>query len=217
MVQKVLVSLVDVGVRYKKSGNIFRKAQYYEALKSVNFDIFSGETLGIVGRNGSGKSTLLKVIAGIIKPNTGQVINHNVSVSLLTLQAGFDLNLSGKDNAILSGMLQGYSRKEVVSRLNEIHNFSELGDFFHEPVRTYSSGMKTRLGFSVSTIISPDILLIDEVLSVGDRDFKKKSEKAIISKIHSNQTVVLVSHSEGQISKLCDRAIIIENGVSRPA
>lgn len=207
-----VISLQDVAVRYKRAGSIFRKTQYYEALKSINLDIYPGETLGVLGRNGAGKSTLLKLISGIIKPNTGKITNSNVSVSLLALQAGFDQNLNGRDNAIISGMLQGYSRSEVETKLDEIHEFSGLEDFFYEPVHTYSSGMRTRLGFSVSTIISPDVLLIDEVLSVGDRDFREKAEKAMIAKIQSNQTVVLVSHAHSQILRLCDRAVVIESG-----
>lgn len=214
MSQQPIISLRDVGVSYKRAGSIFRKTQYYQALKSINLDIYPGETLGILGRNGAGKSTLLKIISGIIKPDSGEIINRGASVSLLALQAGFDLNLSGRDNAILSGMLQGYSRKEVESKLDEIHDFSELGDFFYEPVRTYSSGMRTRLGFSVSTTISPDVLLIDEVLSVGDKEFKKKAEQVILRKTQSDQTVVLVSHSEQQVARLCDRQIILSKNES---
>lgn len=214
MPQQPIISLKDVAVRYKRSGSIFRKTQYYQALKSINVDIYPGETLGIMGRNGSGKSTVLKLISGIIKPDKGTLINHNVSVALLSLQAGFDQNLSGRDNAILSGMLQGFSRREVENKLDEIESFSELGGFFNEPVQTYSSGMRTRLGFSISTIVSPDVLLIDEVLSVGDRHFREKAEKAMLSKMQSNQTVVLVSHAHEQICRLCDRAIAIENGIS---
>lgn len=211
---KPIISLQDVAVRYKRSGNVFRRKSYFDALKSINLDIYPGETLGILGRNGSGKSTLLRLISGVIKPDQGKVINHGVSVSLLALQAGFDLNLNGRDNAILSGMLQGYTRKEVEARLNEIQEYSELGDFFYEPVRTYSSGMRTRLGFSVTTIISPDVLLVDEVLSVGDQHFKEKAERTMIEKIQSQQTIILVSHSQQQIARLCDRAILIDDGIS---
>jgi len=209
-----IISLHDVSISYKRSGNVFRHRRYYEALKSVTFDIFQGETLGILGRNGSGKSTLLRVISGIIRPDKGKIINRGVSVSLLALQAGFDPNLSGRDNAILGGMLQGYSRKEVESRLGEIQEYSELGDFFDEPVRTYSTGMRARLGFSISTMVIPDVLLIDEVLSVGDVEFRKKAERTMISKIQSQQTVILVTHSLHQISHLCDRVVLLENGTS---
>jgi len=211
---KPIISLQNVAVRYKRSGNIFRPKSYYEALKSITLDIYPGETLGILGRNGSGKSTLLRIISGLIQPDQGKVINRGVSVSLLALQAGFDPNLNGRDNAILSAMLQGHSRQKVQTRLDEIQEYSELGDFFFEPVRTYSAGMRTRLGFSITTIISPDVLLVDEVLSVGDKHFKEKAERTMVAKIQSQQTVVLVSHSHHQIARLCDRAVLIDDGIS---
>lgn len=211
---EAIISLQDVAVRYKRSGNIFKRRSYFEALKSISLDIYPGETLGILGQNGSGKSTLLRVISGIIRPDRGKVINRNTSVSLLALHAGFDPNLSGRDNAVLGGILRGFSRCEVEEMLEEIQEYSELGDFFYEPVRTYSSGMSARLGFSISTIISPDVLLIDEVLSVGDKHFRDKAERTMISKIQSQQTVVLVTHSHEQITRLCDRAVLIEDGVS---
>jgi len=211
---EAIISLKDVGVRYKRSGNVFRRKSYYEALKSINLDIYPGETLGILGRNGAGKSTLLRIISGVIRPDQGQMVNRGVSVSLLALQAGFDPNLNGYDNAILGGMLQGYSRREVEGRLDEIQEYSELGDFFFEPVRIYSTGMRTRLGFSITTIISPDVLLIDEVLSVGDQHFREKAERTMVAKIQSQQTVVLVTHSLPQIVRLCDRAVLIDDGIS---
>jgi len=209
-----IISLQNVAVRYKRSGNVFKKKSYFEALKSINLDIYPGETLGILGRNGSGKSTLLRIISGVIRPDQGNVINRGVSVSLLSLQVGFDPNLNGRDNTILSGILQGYSRKMIESKLDEIVEYSELGDFFFEPVRTYSTGMRARLGFSITTIISPDVLLVDEVLSVGDQHFKEKAERTMIQKIQSQQTVVLVSHSHQQIARLCDRAVLIDEGIS---
>ena len=203
-----IISLQDVAVRYKRSGNVFRRKSYYDALKSITLDIYPGETLGILGRNGAGKSTLLRVISGIIRPDKGKLVNQGASVSLLALQTGFDPNLNGWDNAILSGMLQGYARREVEAQLDEIIEYSELGDFFFEPLRTYSTGMLARLGFSITTIISPDILLIDEVLGVGDQHFRQKAERTMVAKIHSQQTVVLVSHSHHQIVRLCDRAVL---------
>ncbi len=209
-----IISLQDVAVRYKRSGNVFRRKSFFEVLKSVTFDIYPGETLGILGRNGVGKSTLLRIISGIIRPDKGTLINRGVSVSLLALQAGFDPNLNGRDNTILGGMLQGFSRREVESRLDEILEYSELGDFFYEPVRTYSTGMRTRLGFSITTIISPDVLLVDEVLSVGDKHFKEKAKRTMVAKIQSQQTIVLVSHSHQQIARLCDRAVLIDEGIS---
>jgi len=211
---KPVISLQDVGVRYKRSGNVFRRKSYFDALRSITFDIYPGETLGIIGRNGAGKSTLLRLISGVIRPDHGKLINYGASVSLLSLQAGFDLNLNGRDNTILSGMLQGFSRKDVESRLKEIHEYSELGDFFLEPVRTYSTGMLARLGFSIATTISPDVLLVDEVLGVGDQHFREKAERTMAAKIQSQQTVVLVSHSHHQIARLCDRAVLIDDGIS---
>jgi len=209
-----VISLKDIAVSYNRSGNIFKKKSYYEALKSVSFDIYQGETLGIIGRNGAGKSTLLRLIADVILPDKGKIVNHGVSVSLLALQTGFDLDLNGHDNAIISGMLQGSSRRKVEEKLDEIQEYSELGDFFFEPVRTYSTGMRARLGFSVSTLVSPDVLLIDEVLGVGDKYFRQKAEKTMLTKMQSQQTVVLVSHSHHQIAQLCDRAILIDEGIS---
>jgi lipopolysaccharide transport system ATP-binding protein len=208
-----VITLNNVGVRYKRSGSLFKKKRYFDALKSVDLDVFPGETLGVIGRNGSGKSTLLRVISGVIKPDYGTVVNRNVSVSLLALQAGFDPNLSGRDNAILSGILQGYSRKEVEARMDEIYEYSELGSFFDEPVRTYSTGMVARLGFSITTITTPDVLLVDEVLGVGDQKFRQKAEKSMLEKIQSQQTVILVSHQAQQINRLCERAILIDQGI----
>jgi lipopolysaccharide transport system ATP-binding protein len=209
-----IISLQDVAVRYRRSGSVFRRKSNFDVLKSINLDIYPGETLGILGRNGAGKSTLLRIISGVIRPDKGKFINRGVSVSLLVLQAGFDPNLSGRDNAILGGMLQGYSRREVEAQLDEILEYSELGDFFYEPVRTYSTGMGARLGFSIATICNPDVLLVDEVLSVGDKHFREKAERTMIAKIQSQQTVVLVSHSHQQIARLCDRAVLIDEGVS---
>ncbi len=209
----VIISLQDVGVRYKRRGGLFRKPEYFQALEGVSFDIRRGETLGILGRNGAGKSTLLRVVAGIIQPDSGEIVNHGVTVSLLALQAGFDAELPGTDNAILSGMLMGYTRKQVEARLDDIAEFSELGDFMYEPVKTYSSGMKARLGFSVAMYMTPDVLLLDEVLSVGDKQFKKKAETEMMKKLHSDQTVLLVSHSERQVGRLCERVVEIQGGV----
>ncbi|QEM82179.1 ABC transporter ATP-binding protein [Halomonas binhaiensis] len=204
---EIIISLKDVGIRYKRRGGLFRKPEYFQALENVSFDIHRGETLGIVGRNGAGKSTLLKVVAGIIQPDEGELINHGVTASLLTLQAGFDAELPGVDNAILSGMLMGYTRQQVEARMSDIIEFSELKEFIYEPVKTYSSGMRARLGFSVAMYMTPDVLLLDEVLSVGDKQFRKKAETEMFKKIHSDQTVLLVSHSEAQVDRLCERKI----------
>ena len=206
-----LIELKDVGLQYKIKGNIFTKNKYYDALKNINLKIYPGETIGVIGKNGSGKSSLLKILSGVIQPTSGEIINHGVSASLLTIGAGFDNNLNGRDNAILSGILQGLGGKEIKSKLNEIHDYSELGDFFFEPVRTYSTGMRARLGFSISNTIEPDVLLIDEVLSVGDQNFRDKTRLTIINRIKSKQTVILVSNSEAQIVNFCSSAILINN------
>ncbi|NMY13770.1 ABC transporter ATP-binding protein [Pseudomonas veronii] len=208
---RVVLSLSDVGVRFKMTGAA-SVTGFFEPLKNINLDIYAGETLGVLGANGAGKSTLLKIISGALRPDSGQVINYGVSVSLLALQAGFDSNLTGRDNAIFGGMLLGYTKKQVVQRLDQVKEYSELGEFFDEPVRNYSTGMAARLGFAISTVISPEILLVDEVLSVGDAHFKKKAERTMMEKIASGQTVVLVSHARGQIANLCDRCVILNKG-----
>jgi homopolymeric O-antigen transport system ATP-binding protein len=214
MNQEPHISLIDVGVRYRRRGNILKRSSYYQALQGVNLEINPGETLGILGRNGAGKSTLLRVISGILKPDSGRVINNNCTVSLLALQAGFDPVLNGRENAVLSGMLQGVSRRDMHRKLDEINDYAELGEFFDEPVRTYSTGMRARLGFAIATITRPDVLLIDEVLSVGDQEFRKKSERTIVNKIRSGQSVVLVTHSLTQSELLCDRIVHIESGAA---
>lgn len=205
----VIISLQNVGVRYKRRGGIFRKTEYFQALENINIDIYRGETLGVVGRNGAGKSTLLRVISGIIKPDSGKVVNYGVTASLLALQAGFDPELPGKDNAIMSGMLMGYTRAQIELLLPKIQEFSEIKEFFDEPVKTYSSGMRARLGFSVAVFATPDVLLLDEILSVGDKEFREKAEAEMMKKINSAQTVILVSHSEGQVNRVCDRVLAI--------
>lgn len=209
-----VIDLKNIGVRYRSRRAFFRY-RYFEALKDVSLSLYPGDSLGVVGRNGVGKSTLLRVIAGIIVPDSGSVSNMGVRTTLLALQAGFDQELTGRSNAVLSGMLLGFSQQEVLGRMDRIVNFSELGRFIDEPVKTYSSGMRARLGFSIAVQMKPDVLLIDEVLGVGDAEFRKKSEKSLREKIHSDQTVVLVSHNAQQVKKLCNRVVWIEEGVTR--
>jgi len=205
-----LIELKDVGLQYKIKGNIFTKNKYYDALKNINLKIYPGETIGIIGKNGSGKSSLLKILSGVIQPTSGEIINYGFSTSLLAIGAGFDNNLNGRDNAILSGMLQGLGSKEIKSKLSEIHDYSGLGDFFFQPVRTYSTGMRVRLGFSVSNLIDPDILLIDEILGVGDHAFREKSQRCITEKTKSSKAVVLVSHAINKLSQISHRMIYID-------
>ncbi|WP_312914311.1 ABC transporter ATP-binding protein [Candidatus Competibacter phosphatis] len=181
----------------------------------MSFDLHHGESLGVIGRNGAGKSTLLQLLAGILRPDQGTLINHGVRATLLSLQIGFVPYLSGRQNAILSGMLLGLAKQEVEEKMADIRAFSELGDFFDQPINAYSSGMKARLGFSVAFQLNPDVLLIDEVLGVGDAEFKAKSSQIMREKIRSDKTIVLVSHSPGTIRQLCDRAVWIDNGATR--
>lgn len=205
MTRQPVITVRNMGIRYKRTGSLFQRSRYYQVFEGLNFELYRGETLGIIGHNGAGKSTLLRALAGIIQPDSGEVINHGVTVSLLALQAGFDPELPGTDNAVLSAMLLGYTRRQALARLPDIAEFAELGEFMEEPVKTYSSGMRARLGFSVAMLLTPDVLLLDEVLSVGDKAFRKKAEREMARKIHSDQTVVLVSHSEQLIRRNCDR------------
>jgi len=198
---------------YSQRNGVFGRKKFW-ALRDISFDLNYGETLGIIGKNGVGKSTLLRVLAGIISPNTGQVIVHQkeVKISLISLQAGFLPFLTGRENAILGGMLLGSTRKEIMCEMEKIIAFSELGDFIEQPVNTYSTGMRARLGFSVAYYADPDVMLLDEVLGVGDEDFRIKSTEAMKKRIQSEKTVVLVSHSAPLLREVCDRIVWIEDG-----
>lgn len=207
----VLMELRDVNLRYKSRKSFFRH-DTFTALDNVSFTIKKGETLGVIGANGCGKSTLLRVLAKIYDVDRGEIKWHCQQVSLLSLSLGFDAELSGRDNAIISGMLLGGRKKDVLEKLDEIIEFSELHEFIDQPIKTYSSGMRARLGFSVAMKMNSELLLIDEVLGVGDRHFQQKAEQAMVSKINSEQTVVLVSHSLIQIQKLCDRVLWLDAG-----
>ncbi len=211
-----MVSLRNVGVCYKRKARIFRRSgEELWALKDVSLDLYQGEVLGVIGRNGAGKTTLMKLISGIIRPDRGTLTHNGSSASLLSLQVGFIPYLTGRENAILSGMLLGLKRSDVNEMMSEIISFSELGEFIDEPINTYSAGMKARLGFSVAFQIDPDILLIDEVLGVGDADFKVKSSAVLHDKIRSEKAVVLVTHSAAMLRQLCDKSVWIENGVTQ--
>ena len=193
---------------------IKREIQYNEfwALKNVSFSVEKGDRVGILGLNGAGKSTLLKVISGVFKPTEGHVDKHGKMVPLLELGAGFDPQYTGKENIYLYGAMLGYTKKFIDSKYDEIVEFSELQKFMDVPVKNYSSGMKSRLGFSIATVVEPKILILDEVLSVGDAKFRKKSEKKIMSMFDSGVTVLFVSHSLEQVQRLCNKAMILEKG-----
>ena len=183
----------------------------FTALDNISFDVYKGECFGVIGRNGAGKSTLLCLIAGVLKPDKGEVIVKGRVSPLLELGAGFHPELTGRENIILNGVLLGMTKKEVLQKMNEIIEFSELGDFIDQPLRTYSSGMVARLGFSVVAHLDPDILLVDEILAVGDLNFQRKCMKKIESFRKNSVTIVIVSHSTEQIKRLCDRVLWIEN------
>ena len=193
---------------------IKREIQYNEfwALKNVSFSVEKGDRVGILGLNGAGKSTLLKVISGVFKPTEGHVDKHGKMVPLLELGAGFDPQYTGKENIYLYGAMLGYTKKFIDSKYDEIVEFSELQKFMDVPVKNYSSGMKSRLGFSIATVVEPKILILDEVLSVGNAKFRKKSEKKIMSMFDSGVTVLFVSHSLEQVQRLCNKAMILEKG-----
>jgi lipopolysaccharide transport system ATP-binding protein len=196
--------------------HLFRKKVTYhdfEALKGVSFVVREGETVAIIGRNGSGKSTILKIIAGVYRPSAGEVRVSGHVGALIELGAGFHADLTGRENIILNGLLMGLSKLEIQSREQEILDFAELGDFIDSPVKQYSSGMFMRLGFAVATEIDPDILLIDEILAVGDESFQQKCAARIDDFRRRGKTIVFVSHSLAEVSKLCHRAILIDSGV----
>lgn len=185
------------------------------ALKDISLKIYKGEKVGIIGYNGAGKSTLLNVITGIYAPNEGSVKTYGNISPLLSLGAGFDYNYSGRKNILLNGAVLGYDKEFLESKIDEIIEFTELGDFIDIPIKNYSSGMLAKLGFSIATAVNPDILIIDEILGVGDVNFKRKSSDKIKSLMDGKTTVLLVSHSIPQIRELCDKAVWIDNGTLR--
>ena len=189
------------------------KLEVYEALRGISCEVKKGEIMGIVGKNGSGKSTLLRAIAGIFSADSGSIELESDSVSLLSIGVGFQKKLSGRENIILSGMLLGFSEQEVRDKMDEIIEFANLGKFIDMPVKTYSSGMYSKLAFSITAVLETDIMLIDEVLSVGDAKFKKKSYKKMQELImDENRTVVIVSHSTETLEKLCTSLLWLHEG-----
>lgn len=212
VLENPILKLEGVSHSYsRKSPNIEERSR--RVLDCIFLDLYDGETLGVIGNNGCGKTTILRIMAGILAPTCGRVTRRKgASAALLSIGLGFKPNASGRSNAKLAAMLQGSSKKEAESYLEEIKEFSELGSAFEEPVRSYSSGMMSRLGFTTALKTHVDILLIDEVLSVGDAHFRQKAEKAIEDRISGEQTVVFVSHSATQIQHLCSRAIWLYDG-----
>ena len=221
---ETVITVKDVKIRYRYLKKIsliksmfslkkFAKTEYFEAVKGLSFEIEKGQILGIVGKNGSGKSTMLKAIAGIFSPDEGEIDLHGHTVSLLSIGVGFQSALTGRENIYLSGMLLGFEREKIDEKIDEIIEFSELGDFIDRPVKTYSSGMYSKLAFSITAILETEIMLIDEVLSVGDAKFKKKSYDKMKSLIDDkDRTVIIVSHSIDTLKSLCDNILWIHDG-----
>lgn len=221
-----IITVDNVSMRFRMDKNkttslkewvvthLLGKQQYEEfsALSDVSFEVKRGEIVGIIGRNGAGKSTLLKVISGIFKPTSGKVVTAGRVAPMLELGSGFDMELSGHDNIFLNGAILGFSEEFLKSKYDEIVAFSELGEFIDMPLKTYSSGMLARLAFSVATMIEPEILIVDEILSVGDAAFQEKSRARMMELMSGGTTVLFVSHSMNQIRKMCNRAIWLEHG-----
>lgn len=189
-----------------------KKKEEFWALRDVNFQVKKGEVIGFIGSNGAGKSTLLKIVAGVMKPTKGRVDSYGNICPMIELGAGFDPQLTARENIYLNGAVMGYTKELIDSKFNEIVEFSELKDFLDVPVQNFSSGMVARLAFSIATIVEPEILIVDEILSVGDIAFQAKSERKMLSMINGGTTVLFVSHSIEQIKKMCDRVVWLDHG-----
>ena len=201
-IKEYLVTLAKGKLKYKE----------FWALKNVSFTVRPGEVLGIIGRNGAGKSTILKVISGILKPTEGSVSVRGNIVPMLELGSGFDFDLTGRENIYLNGSILGYSRHFLDEKYDEIVSFSELGEFIEMPIRNYSSGMMMRLAFSIATVVNPEILIVDEILAVGDEAFQRKSRQRMLELMGGGTTVLFVSHSLDQIREMCDRVLWLDHG-----
>lgn len=224
--EKVMIKAEHVTMRYLLANDRIQslkeyftallkgKLQFKEftALEDVSFEVKKGEVVGIIGRNGAGKSTLLKVISGILKPSEGKIETKGNIVPMLELGSGFDMELSGKENIYLNGAILGYSKAFLDEKYEQIVEFSELGEFIYQPIRNYSSGMLARLAFSIATVVEPEILIVDEILSVGDAQFQQKSECRMMELMQGGTTVLFVSHSMEQIRKICQRVVWLEYG-----
>lgn len=221
--KKISITVEDLRISYKglKKFSIKKsllkmktsKLEVFEAIKGVSFEVEEGKILGIIGKNGSGKSTMLRSLAGIFSPDEGRIDLHGNSISLLSIGVGFQPNLTGYENIFLSGMLLGFTEEQIKEKLDEIVMFSELGDFIYKPVKTYSSGMYSKLAFSITAILETDIMLIDEVLSVGDIQFRAKSYNKMKELISDDtRTVIIVSHSNDTLRDLCDEVLWLHDG-----
>lgn len=226
---KTMIEVSDVTMRFRMNSDkimslkefvttALRGKLHYEeftALDHVSFTVQKGETLGLIGQNGAGKSTMLKVISGILKPTQGNVTCYGNVVPMLELGSGFDMNLNGRENIFLNGAILGYSEAFLKAKYDEIVEFSELGQFIETPVRNYSSGMLAKLAFSVASMVQPEILIVDEILSVGDAHFQEKSRARMLELMGGGTTVLFVSHNISQIREMCSWVIWLEHGAIR--
>jgi len=202
-------SMKEYVIKYLKKDLKYDK---FMALQDVSFTVNKGDRVGVLGLNGAGKSTLMKVIAGVFRPTEVTVEKRGTLAPMIELGAGFDKQYTGAENIFLYGAVLGHSRRFMEEKFDEIVEFSELGDFINVPLKNYSSGMRARLGFSIATVVKPDILILDEVLSVGDAKFKKKSEKKLLDMMDTGVTVLFVSHNLEQVTRICNKALILEKG-----
>jgi len=223
---KAMIEVSDVSMRFRMNTErilslkefvttaLRGKLHYKEftALDHVSFSVRKGETLGLIGRNGAGKSTMLKVISGILKPTEGRVTCRGNIVPMLELGSGFDMELTGRENIFLNGAILGYDEEFLKEKYDEIVEFSELGQFIHVPIRNYSSGMMARLAFSVASVVNPEILIVDEILSVGDAAFQEKSRARMTEMMGGGTTVLFVSHNMEQVREMCSRVVWLEHG-----
>lgn len=201
--KEFVVAIITKRLKYDK----------FVALNKIDLCVNQGEVIGIVGKNGSGKSTLLKLLSGILKPTDGTIVRNAKIVPMLELGSGFDFELTGRENIFLNGSILGYTEEFLKSKYDDIVSFSELGKFIEVPIRNYSSGMMMRLAFSIATVVNPEILIVDEILAVGDADFQEKSKRRMLELMGDGTTVLFVSHSLEQIRELCTRVIWLEKGV----
>lgn len=221
-----IIEVKDVSMRFRMANDNIRSIKEYvvqmlrgkikynefEAMKDVSFDVMPGEVVGLVGHNGAGKSTTLKVISGILKPSEGSVNVRGNIAPMLELGSGFDYDMTGRENIFLNGAILGYSEAFLKSKYDEIVEFSEIGQFIDIPLRNYSSGMIARLAFSIATVVVPEVLIVDEVLSVGDANFQQKSYNRMMELMHGGTTVLFVSHSLPQIRSMCNRVVWLDHG-----
>ena len=227
--KKLMLKIEDVTMRFRmeedRAGSLKetvtkflkRKLNFkeFEALRNVSFDVYQGDVLGIIGRNGAGKSTILKIISGILKPTAGHVERFGNIVPMLELGSGFDMDLTGRENVFLNGAILGYSKAFLTEKFDEILAFSELDEFINMPLRNYSSGMLMRLAFSIATVVEPEILIVDEILAVGDENFQKKSRNRMKELMSGGTTVLFVSHDMNQIREMCNRVVWLDGGTVR--